>query len=278
MTRCGLLLCLFLTATLTAAPPADAPRKTEPGGPLKVTLRTRVEPFKGTETFEEVSLPAEFDPRTTALILCDIWDDHWCTSAARRCDVLARKTASVVDGLRSRGVLIIHAPSDCMDFYKDTPQRQRALQAQKVVPPANRDLPDPPLPVDSSDGGCDDEKPAREYRAWMREHPAITVAAEDVVSDNGAEVYNVLQERGIKTLLVAGVHTNMCVLHRSFAIKQMTRWGVRCVLVRDLTDAMYNPKKPPFVSHEEGTERIIQFIEKYWCPTVLSKDLLPQGK
>ena len=273
MTRiAGLLPCLLLTAALAAAPPAD------PATPLKVTLRTRVEPFKGTGTYEEVSLPAEFDPHTTALILCDIWDNHWCENAAKRCDVLARKTAVVVDGLRSRGVLIIHAPSDCMDFYKDTPQRKRAQEAKKVTPPANRDLPDPPLPVDSTDGGCDDEKPSRVYRAWTREHPAITVAPADVVSDNGAEVYNVLQERGIKTLLVAGVHTNMCVLHRSFAIKQMTRWGVRCVLIRDLTDSMYNPKKPPFVSHEEGTERIIQFIEKYWCPTVLSKDLLSGGK
>ena len=36
---------------------------------------------------------------------------------------------------------------------------------------------------------------------------------------------------GIKHLILFGVHTNMCVLHRSFAIKQMTRWGVPCVLV-----------------------------------------------
>jgi hypothetical protein len=70
-----------------------------------------------------------------------------------------------------------------------------------------------------------------------------------------------------------GVHTNMCVLNRSFAIKQMTRWGIRCVLVRDLTDAMYNPKKRPNVTHEEGTELVIGHIEKWWCPTVLSSEL-----
>jgi hypothetical protein len=66
----------------------------------------------------------------------------------------------------------------------------------------------------------------------------------------------------------------MCILNRGFAIKQMTRWGLRCILVRDLTDAMYNPQKPPYVSHAAGTELVIQHIEKYWCPTVLSADLM----
>jgi hypothetical protein len=66
----------------------------------------------------------------------------------------------------------------------------------------------------------------------------------------------------------------MCILNRTFAIKRMTNLGVRCVLVRDLTDAMYDPKASPFVSHEEGTALVIGHIEKYWCPTVLSADLL----
>jgi hypothetical protein len=35
-----------------------------------------------------------------------------------------------------------------------------------------------------------------------------------------------------------GGHTNMCVLDRSFAIKQLVRWGFAVALVRDLTDAM----------------------------------------
>jgi hypothetical protein len=71
-----------------------------------------------------------------------------------------------------------------------------------------------------------------------------------------------------------GVHANMCILNRSFAIKRMTEWGLRCVLVRDLTDAMYNPARKPFVSHAAGTELVIEHIEKYWCPSTRSADLL----
>ena len=72
-----------------------------------------------------------------------------------------------------------------------------------------------------------------------------------------------------------GVHTNMCVLGRSFGIKQMVRWGMSVALVRDLTDAMYNPAMPPYVSHDEGTRLVVEYVEKFWCPTIASADLLP---
>ena len=71
-----------------------------------------------------------------------------------------------------------------------------------------------------------------------------------------------------------GVHVNMCILNRSFGIRQMTRWGVPCILVRDLTDAMYNPKSKPYVSHAAGTQLVIEYIEKYWAPTTTSGDLM----
>jgi nicotinamidase-related amidase len=83
-----------------------------------------------------------------------------------------------------------------------------------------------------------------------------------------------MQHRGIEHLLVMGVHTNMCVLHRTFAIKQMVKWGVQVALVRDLTDAMYNPARPPYVSHAEGTRLVVEYIEKFWCPTVESGEIL----
>jgi isocitrate/isopropylmalate dehydrogenase len=71
-----------------------------------------------------------------------------------------------------------------------------------------------------------------------------------------------------------GVHTNCCILHRTFGIKQMVKWGVDMTLVRDLTDGIYSPATPPYVSHDEGTSLVVGYIEKFWCPTVLSDQLL----
>ena len=65
----------------------------------------------------------------------------------------------------------------------------------------------------------------------------------------------------------------MCVLNRSFAIKQLVRWGVSVYLVRDLTDCMYNPARAPFVSHEAATELTVRYIEQFWCPSITSTEL-----
>lgn len=241
--------------------------------PLVLTLRSRAVDASGQEIIEEKKAP--WESKRTALIVCDMWDDHWCKNAARRCEAMVPKMEAVIQAARKRGVTIIHAPSECMDFYKDAPQRKRMAEITRVEMPKPLDLKDVPLPVDSKEGGCDDDKPDREHRVWTRQHKGLTIADDDLISDKGDEVYSLLKERGIKNLIVCGVHTNMCCLNRPFAIKQMTRWGVRCMLIRDLTDAMYDPRKAPFVGHEEGTDLVIQHIEKHWCPTVLSKDLKP---
>ncbi len=240
---------------------------------LTLHLRTRFEVFKGSDVWEETTLPRTFPAHATALLLCDMWDDHWCKSAARRCAALAHKMNPIIATARDRGVHIIHAPSECMAFYQDTPQRQHMVSLPVVDPVPAWDIDAPPLPIDDSDGGCDDRPPCRTFHAWTRQHPAIAIEEPDAISDSGLEVYRLLRQRNIQTLLVAGVHTNFCVLGRSFGIRQMRRWGVPCVLVRDLTDALYNPAKPPYVSHAEGTALVIRHIEQYWCPTIMSDDL-----
>ena len=98
----------------------------------------------------------------------------------------------------------------------------------------------------------------------------------DLISDDGREIYSVLREHGIDTVMMMGVHANMCILNRSFGIRQLTKWGIHCILVRDLTDAMYNPASRPHVSHAAGTELVIEYIEKYWAPSVVSDEFLKQ--
>lgn len=238
-----------------------------------LSLRSRVQPFKGTDEWQTVEFGYQLQPRRTAIVICDMWDKHWCRGATERVNDLAAKMEPVIAQARSSGVLIIHAPSDTMDFYASHAQRESILKLEHKAPAHRRDLEDPPLPIDDSDGGCD-TRGDKTYKAWSRQHPGITIAPNDLVSDNGDEIYSALKIRGITDLLVMGVHTNMCILNRSFAIREMTKRGIRCILVRDLTDAMYDPGDAPYVSHAQGTELVVEHIEKHWCPTVLSKDLV----
>ena len=214
-----------------------------------------------------------FEPKRSALILCDMWDRHWCRGANPRVEQIVRRAVPLLEKARAKGVLIIHAPSDTMDFYADAPQRRAMLALPRQQPPPPLDRTAPPLPIDDSDGGCDTPGD-KSYKAWSRQHPGLMVGPDDLISDKGEEVVSALRLRGIAHLFVMGVHTNMCILNRTFAIKQMTRWGVRCVLIRDLTDAMYDPQDRPQVSHERGTELVVEYIERHWCPSTTSQVLL----
>jgi len=239
---------------------------------LQLGLRSRIEVFKGSGVWQEIQLRDSFPTSQTAILICDMWDKHWCSGASRRVADLAHRMAPLLDEARAHGVQIIHAPSETMKFYQDWPQRQRIQQIIAIAPPASLGVVDPPLPIDDSTGGCDTAGD-QFYTAWTREIATLPIAEEDVISDDGAQIYSFLRQRGIRNLLVMGVHANMCILNRSFAIKKMTNWGIRCVLVRDLTDSMYNPQDRPRVSHEQGTELIVQHIEKYWCPSTLSAEV-----
>src|SRR4051794_13380427 len=140
---------------------------------ITVNLRSRVEPFKGANEWREVNLQQALPVDKTAVIICDMWDKHWCSGATERVNGLVVKMAPFVEAARKRGIQIIHAPSETMAFYQDAPQRKRMLALAKVDPPTPLTLPDPPLPIDDKSGGCDTAD--QFYKAWTREHPGIRI-------------------------------------------------------------------------------------------------------
>lgn len=231
---------------------------------------------------------ARWDARKTALIICDMWDSHWCKSAAARVAEMAGPLNEVVKAARSRGVFIIHAPSSVAKFYEGTQQRQRALAAPFAKTPAPLATaerwgttwcwPDGKhegvLPIDDSDMGCSCAGAKCEVReAWSRQISSIELAPDDALTDNGQETWNLLAERGIDHVILCGVHLNMCVLGRPFGIRQLTYLGKEVALMRDLTDTMFNPERPPGVGHFAGTDLVVGHVERYWCPTFVSADI-----
>jgi nicotinamidase-related amidase len=255
---------------------------------LQMTQRSRVMVAEGGK--EEVKVEEKqvvWDPKKTALIICDMWDDHWCRSAARRVGELAGPLNKVVKRAREQGIFIIHAPSSVVDFYKGTPQRLLAQRAPLTVSKVQLSTaerwgttwcwPEPereqPLPIDDSDMGCDCEKKCEIREAWTRQIATIDIAASDAITDHGQETYNLLEQRGIENVMLTGVHLNMCVLGRPFGIRQMVNVGKNVVLVRDLTDTMYDPRQAPKVSHFAGTDLVVEHVERYWCPSIQSSDL-----
>ena len=260
-------------------------------------LRQQQETEPTSGRFHRFEEGEDWEPSKTAVIVCDMWDSHHGYRAALRTGELATRIDAFIAEARQEGCTIIHSPSDCMAFYAEHPSRARAV----AMPPANAypadidtwcyETPEESkehYPIDQSDGGEDDTP--EEHRAWAKELEArgrnprqpwtrqietIQIDPErDFVSASGKEIWNILSSNDIEQVLIVGVHTNMCVMGRPFGLRRMKLAGKKVALVRDLTDTMYNPASWPYVSHFSGTDLIINYIERYLCPTVSSDQLL----
>jgi nicotinamidase-related amidase/type 1 glutamine amidotransferase len=270
----GLLLSVAVSSFIPGRSVAAEEQK-----PLTLHPRSQVETAEGSGRYHSLTKTVEWDAKKTAIVVCDMWDKHWCQGASRRVAEMAPRMNDVLAAARKRGVLIIHCPSDTMDHYKDAPGRKLAQQAPKVetkVPLEWRRL-DPKregaLPIDDRDGGCDCQPTCRNFKAWSQQIATLKIEPGDAITDS-AEAFYLMRQRGISNVIVMGVHTNMCVLGRPFSIRQMVYQGQNVLLMRDLTDTMYNSRSAPQVSHFTGTDLVVEHIERYWSPTITSSDFL----
>jgi len=185
------ILAGYLTLAATAATAA----------PLTLPTRARVHSGPGSNAWTAVEKTVEVDPRRTAVVICDMWDTHTCSNAARRVAEMAPRMNEVIQKARAAGMLILHCPSDTMKFYNETPGRRLAQAAPKVETsiPLQRwcsldKSHEAPLPIDDSDGGCDAGAPWPKDKPypWTRQIATIEIADGDAITDS-AEAYYLMR-------------------------------------------------------------------------------------
>ena len=265
--------------------------------PLELQLRYQQPTLPGLNRFHQLTRAEQWEGAATAVIVCDMWDSHHCVNAVRRVTELAPRMNNFVGELRRRGVTVIHAPSGCVDAYKEHPSRMRAMSVPRssTFPTEIANWCDripseeaAAYPVDQSAGGEDDdpedhrlwaahlEAIGRNPRApWMKQCDTIEISpTSDFISDNGQEIWSILENRKIANVILVGVHTNMCVLGRPFGLRRLSSNGKNVVLARDMTDTMYDPSAWPYISHFSGTDLVINHIERFVCPTISSEQVL----
>jgi hypothetical protein len=210
-----LLPLIVLTAFLTAYPaPADqeeGPVSNRPkvAGKLRLLLQERREVPPGSGQVKVIERTALWDAARTAIIICDMWDDHYCKSAAQRVKVMVPRMNEVITAARNHGVMIVHAPSGTMDVYAATPYRKRMQQAKAAKPPFAIDgwchldpKREPPMPVDTSICPCDDPVVGPKVRKYNRQHEGLDIIGYDGVSDSGPEIYNYFVQEGIDNVVL----------------------------------------------------------------------------
>ena len=245
--------------------------------PLRISMQQMIPSDLDAGCWNVTSRIEGWKPGETAIIICDMWDKHWCDDATARVAEIAPEMNKVITIAREKGVKIVHAPSDCIDYYANYPGRKEAMKYKdkKIASLAvGTKLPaeeNATWPVDQSDEGCENED-CSPHKAWTKQIDALTITDQDLISDSGAEIGAYFKKKKIKNVILMGVHTNMCVIGRSFGLRAMKRMGMNVVLMRDMTDLMYNSEMPPYVNHFTGLDLMVEYIETYVCPSVVSTD------
>jgi nicotinamidase-related amidase len=271
---------LFFLIILGFVQFADAQNIRSSGNQVqKLNLRAKVPSKSETGEYTIKAETREWKTKETAIIICDMWDAHWCTGASERTAEMAPKMDSVVSIARNKGMLIVHSPGGCMEFYKGHPARNNAIKlknsgwketinSEKLQTEKNAKW-----PIDDSDGGCDCSPECKQHHPWKRQIERIQIHEQDLITDSGEELLSYFHSAGINKVILIGVHTNMCIINRPYGLRSIINAGIEAVLMRDLTDSMHDSKQWPYVSHFDGTRLMIDYIEKYICPTIVSSDL-----
>ena len=250
---------VLLGALLTIAPAAAHAREERPT--LELALQRR-DPKAGKVAVTKATL----DPSKIGIVVVDLWNFHWCKTAAERVGALVPRMNRALDGARRLGMRVFLCPTDVADSYVGTPQRERAV-AVKLQP-----LPKPlELKFPYPRGGghmCGPGIQCVVNYGWDGMHPDLRIAESDLIAEGTQQLYSLCRERGITHLLYMGVHTNMCVMGKSVGMVPMMRTGLQCILCRDLTDAYtdYNPATG--YTPDRGTAEVVAHIERHILPSI----------
>ena len=291
---------LRFTAGLAAAALLNAPCRSAAADPVKLEIQHR-EPMysRGGAPSWIRRQTIQLDPSKTAVVVVDMWNGHSCKTATKRLGQLVGPMNETLAAARKLGMPVVFAPTlgsiyanaqkvypkepEKHRFYEGSPQRKATvalpehplLEALKFDPP-----PFPKFAVpDHPCGGVCKGKPGPSPKYRM--HTDLVIAPGDYIADSTQEMWNFCCERGITHLVYVGVAANICLAGKPCAVIPMTRLGLECVVVRDLTQAhpptyWENGRKDgdPSAKPDLGTRISIRHYERSICPTIDRRQIL----
>jgi hypothetical protein len=236
-----------------------------PASAADLDLRlARRDPETGVPREETIRL----DSGRLAVVVVDMWNWHWCKTAAARVGALVPRMELVLRELRGLGVQVCFCPTDSVDAYVGTPQRERVFAVDPVP------LPDPVLvecPEPPNGPGCACIERCRVNYGWNAMHPGLTIAAADLMPNSRETLYSLLRARGTTHILYMGVHTQVCLLGKDVGLRNMKALGFECILARDLTDSHPDYDPANGIDPDGLTQRTIEHFERWLCATIDAK-------
>ena len=254
---------------------------------LSFTLRRlNREGTRKIQTFSALTI----DACRVGVIISDMWDVHWCKGASERTAALAEPMERLLQALRGSGAVIAHCPSRvASSFYANTSARKNTLAYPNDKP---EEMPDirrhleriPPVAslIDPHRRQCDcrpDKCEDLHPRPWTRQIDTLSICDNDFMCDDsvGGEdefrILNAFSALQITHVLIMGVHTNLCVIHRNFGVRRLLLSGFTPIFVRDMTDCMVPREEKPYHDHFTALSDVIDYIEEYLCASIGSSQI-----
>ena len=242
------------------------------GGTIELSLQSR-DPASG-----EIAVRKEnIDPRRVGIVVIDMWNFHWCKTATERVAALVPRMERCLRGARELGMQVFFCPTDAVDHYVGTPQREAALAVPLMPLPARQNIACPPPP---NGGGCAcGRERCRMNFGWDAMHPGLTLGENDLMPNSLESLYSLCKQKDITHLIFMGVHTQVCLLGKSVGLRNMKSVGMNCILARDLTDAHpdYNPATG--LTPDGLTAATVAHFERYLCPTInMAEEMTKLGR
>lgn len=196
--------------------------------------------------FQLKTLEWDLDVSQIALILVDVWSDHYVsTHLERGRDITVNRIRPLTDAFRRMGGTVIHAPSpDCAKRY---PQWTQFAGDHETHGRSGKPADNWPPPDFRSKTG-DYEKFAKPKEPHQQLFHNI-IANRDIIPESrpqegdhvivtGDQLHRLLKHKKILQLFYAGFAANMCVPFRDYGMRALTDRGYDTILVRDCTSAI----------------------------------------
>lgn len=208
------------------------------------------------------------DASKTVLLICDVWDNHYCKDLRQRTESLVGRINEFAKVVRSRGGSVLHCPSETVDkFYADWPQRTKMQRYPKTKTIVSEEMRSARIPLDTTlTTGCPDIPQCSVHTNYTRQHGSIEILPQDLISDSGQEIHDFIAHKNIDCVLMAGTALNMCVLSRSFGVEALVEWGIPVRVMSDLVEVFYSPADFPHITAEQAKWFALGYINAEWCP------------
>jgi len=229
---------------------------------LEMSLRTRE-----ASGFPRIT-KRQFDPKKTAVVIVDPWNYHWCMTACQRVGAMVPRWNKALACARKLGMQVFWAPSDVVGTYSGYPQRERALAVERIDVPKVRDLSAAKFTATVGRCMCGPGFNCHCNYGHDAMNGDLVLADEDLIVSDTQEVYSLLKQRGIGSVIYMGLHTNMCLFGKPGALRWLHEAGLHCVLCRDINDAFTHYDPAAGFTPDRGTQQIDEDLERAGIATI----------